>query len=159
MKMLLFATLITGSLNLVAPLYANNFDDYLSSFDYAERQEMKIKSAEAMELYTCGKAVFVDIRFAQEQALWGFSFMQSIPLNELPSRIGELDKSKTIITVCPHYDRAEIARLFLTLKGYKSRYLTDGLLGLAEYLRGDRAKETAEKIENYNFKREKKTAK
>lgn len=159
MKTLLFTALITGSLQLGAPLYADNFDDYLSGFDYAERQEMKIKSAEAMELYTSGKAVFVDIRFAEEQALWRFSFMQSIPLNELPSRIGELDKNKTIITVCPHYDRAEIARLFLTLKGYKSRYLTGGLLGLAEHLRGDKAKETAEKIKDYDLKREKQTAK
>ena len=84
---------------------------------------------------------FVDIRFKEEQASWGFPFMKQIPLNELPDRLNELDKNKTIVTVCPHYDRAEIARLYLTLKEYKSRYLNDGLLGLADYLRGDEAKE------------------
>lgn len=122
-------------------LSAQTFDEYLSGFDYAERQVMKIKSAEAMKLYVSGEAVFVDIRFREEHALWNFPFMKSIPLNELPARLGEIDRSKTIITVCPHYDRAEIARLYLTMKGYKSRYLNDGLLGLAEYLRGDNAKQ------------------
>ncbi len=52
-----------------------------------------------------------------------------------------MDETKIIVTVCPHYDRAEIARTFLTLKGYHSKYLVEGLLGLADYLRGDRAKE------------------
>jgi len=67
--------------------------------------------------------------------------MKHIPINELPDRLMELDKSKLIVTVCPHYDRAELARTFLTLNGYHSNYLTEGLLGLADYLRGDRAKD------------------
>jgi len=118
--------------------------DYLLKFDYIERNAMKIKSHEALELYKSGKAVFVDIRFREEYAAWNFPFMKNIPLNELPKRVGEIDKNKIIITVCPHYDRAEIARLYLITKGYKSRYLTDGLLGLAAYLRGDEAKEFAD---------------
>jgi rhodanese-related sulfurtransferase len=109
---------------------------------------MKIKSAEALELYKKGEVEFIDIRFREEQASWNFPFMKKIPLNELPNRLGELDKNKTIITVCPHYDRAEIARLYLTMKGYKSRYLTDGLLGLAGYLRGDEAKEFIEETKD-----------
>ena len=43
--------------------------------------------------------------------------------------------------MCPHYDRAEIARLYLTIKGYHSRYLTDGMLGIASELRGDIARD------------------
>lgn len=125
-------------------LYAESFDSYLKRFDYNERTEMKIKSLEAVELYKMGEVEFVDIRFREEQAVWSFPFMKKIPLNELPNRLNELDKNKTIVTVCPHYDRAEMARIYLTLKGYKSRYLTDGLLGLAGYLRGDEAKEFVE---------------
>lgn len=132
------------SLLLVCILSAESFDSYLKRFDYNERTEMKIKSLEAVELYKMGEVEFVDIRFREEQAIWSFPFMKKIPLNELPNRLNELDKNKTIVTVCPHYDRAEIARLYLTLKGYKSRYLTDGLLGLAGYLRGDEAKEFIE---------------
>lgn len=138
MKTLLFVLLIMSS------LYAETFDAYLKRFDYREREEMKIKSLEAVELYKMGEVEFVDIRFREEQAVWSFPFMKKIPLNELPNRLNELDKNKTIVTVCPHYDRAEIARLYLTMKGYKSRYLTDGLLGLAGYLRGDEAKEFIE---------------
>ena len=125
-------------------LYGESFDSYLKRFDYNERTEMKIKSLEAVELYKMGEVEFVDIRFKEEQAVWSFPFMKKIPLNELPNRLNELDKNKTIVTVCPHYDRAEMARIYLTLKGYKSRYLTDGLLGLAGYLRGDEAKEFVE---------------
>ncbi|MDD5160771.1 MAG: rhodanese-like domain-containing protein [Sulfuricurvum sp.] len=126
---------------IVSALGAETFDAYLKRFDYNERTDMKIKSLEAIELYKMGEVEFVDIRFKEEQSSWGFPFMKQIPLNELPDRLNELDKNKTIVTVCPHYDRAEMARLYLTLKGYKSRYLTDGLLGLADYLRGDEAKE------------------
>lgn len=126
---------------LSAILNAETFEHYLKRFDYNERIEMKIKSLEAVELYKMGEVEFVDIRFKEEQAVWSFPFMKKIPLNELPERLNELDKNKTIVTVCPHYDRAEMARIYLTLKGYKSRYLTDGMLGLAGYLRGDEAKE------------------
>jgi len=135
----LFFLLLLGNV-----LYAESFDSYLKRFDYNERTEMKIKSLEAVELYKMGEVEFVDIRFKEEQAVWSFPFMKKIPLNELPNRLNELDKNKTIVTVCPHYDRAEIARLYLILKGYKSRYLTDGLIGLAGYLRGDEAKEFIE---------------
>lgn len=135
MKTILFVLLMVSS------LYAESFDGYLKRFDYNERTEMKIKSLEAIELYKMGEVEFVDIRFREEQAVWSFPFMKKIPLNELPDRLDELDKNKTIVTVCPHYDRAEMARIYLTLKGYKSRYLNDGLLGLADYLRGDEAKE------------------
>ena len=129
------------SLLLASIVSAESFESYLKRFDYNERTEMKIKSLEAVELYKMGEVEFVDIRFREEQAIWSFPFMKKIPLNELPDRLNELDKNKTIVTVCPHYDRAEMARIYLTLKGYKSRYLTDGLLGLAAYLRGDEAKE------------------
>lgn len=128
-------------------LHGESFENYLKRFDYNERTEMKIKSLEAVELYKMGEVEFVDIRFREEQAVWSFPFMKKIPLNELPDRLIELDKNKTIVTVCPHYDRAEIARIYLTLKGYKSRYLTDGLIGLAGYLRGDEAKEFVEETE------------
>jgi rhodanese-related sulfurtransferase len=129
---------LASSLFAVEPV---SLDSYLKNFDYAERNAMKIKSYEALELYKAGKAIFVDIRFKEEYAIWNFPFMKSVPLNELPNRLDELDRSKLIITVCPHYDRAAIARLYLITKGFKGRYLTDGLLGMASYLRGDEAKE------------------
>lgn len=73
-----------------------------------------------------------------------FSFYEKYSAKRTAEKAREIDKNKLVITVCPHYDRAEMARLYLVTKGYKSRYLTDGLLGLAAYLRGDEAREFAE---------------
>ncbi|MDO9042947.1 MAG: rhodanese-like domain-containing protein [Desulfocapsaceae bacterium] len=120
---------------------AEKLDDYLTSFTYQERKDMKIDSVELVELLKEGKAQLIDIRFPEEFAAWHMGFAKNIPLNELPSRLSELDKNKLIVTACPHYDRSSMARLYLITKGYKARYLNDGLLGLAELLRGDTARE------------------
>jgi len=123
-----------------------SFDDYLRGFGYQERKDMKIQLPEFFELYAKGEAQLIDIRFNEEYEAWHIGFGDHIPLNELPDRLDEIDKSKTIVTMCPHYDRAEIARLFLKLKGFEARYLTDGMLGIVDYLRGDRARDHMKKI-------------
>ena len=123
-----------------------SFDTYMKSFNYDERDEMKVKVKEALELYKNGKAVFLDIRFPEETKFVSFSLAQKIPLNELPNRLNELDKSKVIITFCPHYDRAELARTYLTMKGYHSRYLIEGLPGILDQLRGDGARDFDKEI-------------
>jgi len=124
----------------------NNFDKYLLDFDYIERVDMKIQLKELLELYENNKVQIIDIRFKEEYEAWSIGFLTHIPLNELPNRLDELDKSKTIVTVCPHYDRAAIARLYLKVNGYSARYLTDGMLGLVDYLRGDKARDYMNKI-------------
>jgi len=128
----------------ITPAYSEDtvsFENYLKSFDYAERSNMKIGISEMLQLHKQGKIQIIDIRFPEEYQVYSFGFMKHIPINELPDRLNELDKSNLIVTVCPHYDRAELARTFLTLKGYRSKYLVEGLLGLANYLRGDKAKD------------------
>lgn len=120
---------------------AQSFDAYLKSFDYESKSNMKIKTVEMLNMLEEGTVQVIDIRFREEFELWNLSFTKNIPLNELPSRLNELDKNKLIVTVCPHNDRANIARVFLLLKGYKARYLSDGLLTTVNYLKGDNAKE------------------
>lgn len=83
------------------------FDKYLRAFDYQERKDMKINRIELFELYAEGKLQIIDIRFNEEYEAWSLGFGDHIPLNELPDRLNEIDKSKTIVTMCPHYDRAE----------------------------------------------------
>ena len=122
------------------------FSNYLKNFDYQERVDMKIKREELLKLFLKDEVQIIDIRFKEEYEAWNVSFIKNIPLNELPNRVNELDKNKTIIPVCPHYDRAEIARLYLVLNGFKSRYLTDGLLGVMELLRGDKARDYMNKL-------------
>ena len=114
-------------------------ESYVANYNYDSRLEMKASSEKLIDLLEDGKAVLVDIRFTEEQQAWGPSFALKIPLNELPARLDELPKDKIIVTACPHKDRAIIAMTYLRSKGISARYLTDGLIGLAENLRGDSA--------------------
>jgi len=120
------------------------FDSYLTGFDYESRAEMKIDSKQLLKLLVAKKAVLVDIRFPEETKAWRMGFGLFIPLNELPKRLAELPKDKIIVTACPHKDRSAIAMAYLRTKGYTARYLTDGLTGLAENLRGDTARDFLE---------------
>lgn len=122
------------------------FSEYLTKFDYSERKEMKVNLDELIKLIKEGKVEIIDIRFKEEVETWNINFIKSIPLNELPNRLNELNKDKIIVTTCPHYDRAAIARHYLTLQGFKSKYLVEGLLGFTEFLRGDNAKNILEII-------------
>ena len=115
--------------------------DFLTHFDYDTRVEMKAGTSELIDLLQEDKAQLIDIRFKEEHEVWHMGVAKSIPLNELPNRLNELDKDKIIVTACPHKDRAIIAMTYLKTKGYKTMYLKDGLIGLAEFLRGDNAKD------------------
>lgn len=123
-----------------------SFEKYLSSFDYQSRIDMKIESAALIKGIKEGKIQLIDIRFKEEFEAWRMGFAINIPLNELPARIGELAKDKIIVTACPHKDRSALAMAYLRTKGFDSKYLTDGLVGLAEYLRGDKAREFIQQV-------------
>jgi len=136
----LFTTIVF--LGLSSSLYANDkqLESYISTFDYEARKEMKMNSKGLIELLKQGKAQLIDIRFKEEYRAWKVGPSTNIPLNELPLRLAEIDKTKIVITSCPHKDRAILAMVYLRSKGIKAKYLTDGLIGLAENLRGDNAK-------------------
>lgn len=119
---------------------------YLANYDYDTRVAMKAENKELIDLLVKGKAQLIDIRFKEEYEAWHMGIAKSIPLNELPNRLDELDKTKIIVTACPHNDRAIIAMTFLKTKGYETMYLKDGLTGLAEYLRGDVAYDFIQQI-------------
>ncbi len=133
--------MLFSSISIFAETHTVNHDSYLSSFTYEERKAMKINSVELTVMLEEGTAQLVDIRFKEEYEAWHMLASINIPINELPKRLNELDKSKLIVTACPHKDRAIMARTYLKLKGYDTRYLVDGLTGLAEFLRGDNALE------------------
>lgn len=116
-------------------------EGYLASFDYDARTHMKINSRELIDLLKDGKAQLVDIRFMEEYATWKVNPSINIPLNELPKRLKEIDKSKVVVTACPHKDRAVIAMTYLRAQGIEAKYLTDGLTGMVENLRGDAAED------------------
>lgn len=114
-----------------------SLEDYLLNYDYDSRKDMKIQSKELVNLLKYNKVQLIDIRFEEEYKSWNMPFAISIPLPDLPNNLHKLNKSKIIVTACPHKDRAIIAMTYLKTKGYRVKYLTDGLIGLAEYLRGN----------------------
>lgn len=116
-----------------------SLEDYLLNYDYDSRKDMKIQSKELVRFLKSDKVQLIDIRFEEEYKSWNMPFAISIPLPDLPNNLDKLDKTKIIVTACPHKDRAIIAMTYLKTKGYKVKYLTDGLIGLAEYLRGNNA--------------------
>lgn len=122
------------------------FDAYIENFNIQEVGNMKISAVEMLNMIEENKAILVDIRFEQEVDAWRIPFAKHIPINELPKRLHELPKDKLIITACPHNDRANIARLYLAMKGYKVKYVNDGLLKVVDYLKGANAFEFANEL-------------
>ena len=140
MKYLFICILLFGFLTPV-DASEQNLESYIANFDYEARKEMKMNSEGLIKLLMEGKAQLIDIRFHEEYAAWKVGSSVNIPINELPARINEIDKDKIVVTACPHKDRAIIAMVYLRSQGIKAKYLTDGLIGLAEHLRGDDAEE------------------
>ena len=89
----MFLVLVSLAMPLTS-VSADVLDDYLSSFTYQERKDMKIDSTELVELLRKGEAQLVGIRFPEEFAAWRMGFAINIPINELPGRLNELGKSK-----------------------------------------------------------------
>jgi rhodanese-related sulfurtransferase len=116
-------------------------ETYLTTYDYAERWDMKITSQELVRLLKQDKVQFLDIRFVEEYATWRMGFGMHIPLPELPNQLDKLDRNKLVVTACPQRDRAIIAMVYLKTQGFKAKYLVDGMVDLADYLRGDMALE------------------
>jgi rhodanese-related sulfurtransferase len=125
----------------------NRLESYLTGFNYQERSSMKMASGELVYLLATGQAQLIDIRFKEEYAAWQVAPSLNVPLNELPQRLDELDRKKIVVTACPYNDRAIIAMTYLRSKGIQARYLSDGLLSLAQNLRGDQAKIFYDKIQ------------
>lgn len=146
MKRNIFLTSLTVLLFCPPGVYGQemSLESYISSFDYRERINMKTNSKQVVEWIKQGKAQLVDIRFKEEYEAWRMGFAVNIPINELPQRLNELKRDKIIVTACPHLDRAIIAMAYLKTKGFNVKYLADGLVGMAEHLRGDRAREFIE---------------
>ncbi|MDZ7754554.1 MAG: rhodanese-like domain-containing protein [Gammaproteobacteria bacterium] len=121
-------------------------EQYITNFDYAARKDMKMDSQGLIQLLKEGNAQLIDIRFPEEFAAWKVSPATNIPLPELPARLDELDTSKVIVTACPHTPRAVIAMLYLRSRGIPAKFLKDGLIGLADNLRGDDARDFIQQL-------------
>jgi len=117
------------------------FENYLKNFNYHSIGEMKISPKKLLEHLVNDDVQVIDVRFKEEYGLWKLSMAKHIPLNELPERLGELDREKLIVVVCPHNTRSNIAMHFLMTKGFKAKFLVNGLIDMQEMLVGGTARD------------------
>ncbi|TCS37808.1 rhodanese-related sulfurtransferase [Paucimonas lemoignei] len=90
----------------------------------------KVTLLEATQRINQGKTVVLDVRSAEDFANGHIRGALNIPLQDLPKRVGELEKSraKTIIVVCQSGVMSAKASAQLDKAGFKDVYsLTGGL--------------------------------
>jgi rhodanese-related sulfurtransferase len=88
----------------------------------------RASSLEVTQLLNRGKTQVLDVRDAAEFAKGHLRDAKNIPLADLQTRIGELDKSKgkTIIVVCQTGARADKAVKLLAAAGFEDVVSLDG---------------------------------
>ena len=88
----------------------------------------RASALEVTQLLNRGKTVVIDVRDAAEFAKGHLRDAKNIPLADLSSRIGELDKSKgkTVVVVCQSGTRAEKAVKQLQAAGFDDIVSLDG---------------------------------
>jgi rhodanese-related sulfurtransferase len=79
-------------------------------------------------------AKIIDVRTPGEYQGGHIPGSVNIPLNELPGKLKQLDKSKPIITCCASGMRSGSAKSLLTANGFTEVYNGGGWMGLQQRL-------------------------
>lgn len=89
----------------------------------------EVTTTEVQERLEKGESLYlVDVREADEVAEGIIPGAIHIPLGEVPTRMGELDKSKPYIFICRSGGRSGRATEFLTDEGYDVTNMVGGML-------------------------------
>lgn len=75
----------------------------------------------------------VDVRESEEWQAGRIPGARWIPMNELPERLGEIDASRPVVTVCRSGTRSGQMAEFLTEQGYQAENLNGGIQAWAEH--------------------------
>lgn len=116
----------------------DNFDNLLRKFDlnYFGSGKHKITFEKMMELKKESKVFILDVRTKEETECVSFSFANNIPTNEIPDRINEIPKDKTIAVFCSSATRATIVSAYLQCVGFSDvKILLDTLDQIASYIK------------------------
>lgn len=99
----------------------NNFDDLLRNLDleYFGTGQHKISIEEAIKEVKAETGFFLDVRTKEELEYIQLAFAHNIPTNQIPDRLEEIPKNKTIIVFCSSTTRATIVSVYLQLNGYE----------------------------------------
>lgn len=102
----------------------NPLEDLVVGIDPAQMSKAKISLDAFIAAHNLGEAVLIDIRVAEETAVWQVNIGLRIPAPELPTRIDELPKDKLLVVACPHTDRSNMARSYLAAQGYNVKAIS-----------------------------------
>lgn len=91
-----------------------------------------VTHAKAEELVESGKAVWVDVRQADEFAGSGIEGALNLPLNQMRAKLEDLPTDKTYITYCDTGGRSSAAAFLMAERGFDVCYVAGGYLYIPE---------------------------
>lgn len=91
----------------------------------------EVSRDEAQKLIDEG-AQLVDVRVGHEWEVGHIAGATHLPLDELPQRVGEIDRERSVILYCRGGTRSTMAAAALADAGYDAAKLTDGIVGWSE---------------------------
>jgi len=115
-----------------------NFDELLKNYDlgYFGSGKHKINFSEMIKAKKENSAFVLDVRTEEENKLVSFNFATNIPINQIPDRINEIPKNKTIVIFCSSATRATITSVYLQLNGYEDvKILLDSTSDIASCIK------------------------
>ena len=100
--------------------------------NYFGNAKHKISFEKMLELKKTDKVFILDVRTKQENEYIQLPFVHNIPTDEIPDRIHEIPKNKTIAVFCSSATRATIVYTYLLLQDYDVKIVLDSLGEIAE---------------------------
>ena len=116
-------------------------EDIVKEVTPAGMDNLMINKDDFLELMKEDKAVLLDIRMDFETKAWILPMAINIPAPQLVDRLNELPKEKLIVVGCPTSPRSIPIAVYLKTQGFKSKFLTGGLVEMMAVLKGGKAKE------------------
>ena len=80
-----------------------------------------------------GDVLLLDVREPAEIAIAAVAGATCIPMGEIPARLGDLDRARSIAVMCHHGGRSEKVAALLTAAGFTSVFNIEG--GIDAYSR------------------------
>lgn len=95
------------------------------------KRENPVTPAQAHEMRSRGEAEIIDVREPEEYRRSHVEASRLIPLGELPQKVDELDRSRTLLMLCRSGRRSAIAAQQLAARGFETRNIEGGILAWA----------------------------
>jgi rhodanese-related sulfurtransferase len=90
------------------------------------RSKHSVSTLEAIQLINKGKLQILDVRSTEEYSAGHLRASKHIPLKDLKSRLGELNKSEAVLVVCVSGTQSLRGRHQLAQAGFQDVYSLEG---------------------------------